>query len=109
MSTETDKIDASAGEVGVPVDAVCTGCLSETGKRRVHIKRASMDDFGEVERRGPAGSAKLRGVKHLLRNGLDAWTAAGRNAEKFKAATVQWREEGRGRRQLPISHSALLG
>ncbi len=65
--------------------------------------------LGEVERRGPAGSAKLRGVKLLLRKGLEAWTAAGRDAEKFEAATVQWREEGRGRRQLPVSHSALLG
>jgi len=65
--------------------------------------------LGEVERRGPAGSAKLRGVKMLLRKGFDAWTGAGRDSEKFKSATVRWREEGRGRRQLPVSHPALLG
>jgi len=45
---------------------------------------------------------------HLL-DGLEAWTGAGRDAEKFKSATVRWREEGRGRRTLPASHPSLLG
>lgn len=46
MSAGNDQIDGNAGEVGIPVDAVCTGCLSETGQRRVRIKRASMDELG---------------------------------------------------------------
>lgn len=65
--------------------------------------------LGKVERRGPAGSPKLRGVRMKLRAGLEAWTDAGRDAEAFKSATVRWREEGRGTRSLPVSHSALLG
>jgi hypothetical protein len=46
VSAGNDQIDGNAGEVGIPVDAVCTGCLSETGQRRVRIKRASMDELG---------------------------------------------------------------
>jgi hypothetical protein len=65
--------------------------------------------LGKVERRGPPGSAKLRGVKMRLLNGLEAWTDAGRDAENFKSASVRWREEGRGRRSLPASHPSLLG
>ena len=65
--------------------------------------------LGKVERRGKSSKGKLAGVRSHLRAGLEAWTGAGRDAEKFKNATVRWREEGRGRRTLPVAHSWLLG
>lgn len=37
---EAELASAEAGHVGLPVDAICTGC------RRVHVKRAAPEDVG---------------------------------------------------------------
>jgi hypothetical protein len=71
VSTETDQLDPSAGEVGIPVDAVCTGCLSETGKRRVRIKRATREELG-VDDLEEAEGRTFRHVCHRC-EGAEYW------------------------------------
>lgn len=65
------EFDASAGEVGIPVDAVCTGCFSETGNRRVRIKRASMEELG-VDDLEDAEGETFRHVCHRCQ-GAEFW------------------------------------
>lgn len=49
---------ATAGERGIPVDAVCTGCAEpEKGRRRVRVKRVpredlDVEDLEDAHRRG---------------------------------------------------------
>ncbi len=69
VKTDQRKSGESAGEVGIPVDAVCTGCLSETGQRRVRIKRASMDELG-VDDLEAAEGRTFRHVCHRWRRTL---------------------------------------
>jgi len=59
-----------------------------------------IDTRGDLPGRSPGRRPDdaPRGVRMELRRGLEAWTNAGRDAAKFRAAEVRWREEGRGTR-----------
>lgn len=62
--------------------------------------------LGEVDRVGRYGFGR---VNTILRRGLELWTDSGRDAESFRAASVNWKCPKRGPRTLPVNHARLLG
>lgn len=71
VEVDCSELDAAAGEIGIPVDAVCTGCLSETGTRRVRIKRATLEELG-VDDLEDAEGRTFRHVCHRCK-GAEFW------------------------------------